>query len=318
MTKKIAFLFPGQGSQSVGMLSGFSTESIIQQTFQEASEILSYDLWVLIQHDPEGKLNQTEITQPALLTASVALWRLWRERDGMMPLVLAGHSLGEYSALVCSEALSFREAVKLVAMRGKFMQEAVPQGLGAMAAVIGLSPEQIDNICQHAAQGEIVSAANLNAPGQIVIAGNNSAVERAMEMAKESDARLVKKLEVSVPSHCALMMSASEKLNIILENINIKSPKIPVIHNTDANIHQDISKIKQALSRQLYSPVRWVESIQNILKDHKDDQDHQIGLMIECGPGKILAGLNKRIGNIQTLSLSEPLLFEEALKTCST
>jgi [acyl-carrier-protein] S-malonyltransferase len=309
--QKIAMIFPGQGSQSTGMLSGF-LQPVVQKTFQEASDILSYDLWALLQHDPAEKLNQTEITQPALLTASVALWRLWCERGGAVPLVLAGHSLGEYSALVCSEALSFPDAVKLVAMRGKLMQEAVPQGTGAMAAIIGLTPAEIDTLCQNAAQGEVVSAANINAPGQIVIAGHSGAVLRVMAAAGEAGARMVKKLDVSVSSHCALMKDASEKLNQLLKDIDLKLPHIPVIHNADVKIHHDIDAIKKALSCQLYSPVRWVESIQKITAAYAIDK------MIECGPGKILSGLNKRIGSIQTVSLSDPLLFEEALKICST
>lgn len=311
MSKKIAMVFPGQGSQSVGMLSGFSN-NIIQQTFREASEILSYDLWDVAQNNAENKLNVTEITQPVLLTASVALWRLWLDQNGAMPIVLAGHSLGEYSALVCSEVLSFSDAVRLVSERGKFMQEAVPEGQGAMAAIIGLSIEQLDEICQIASEGEVVSAANINSPGQIVIAGHAGAVMRAMNLSKEKGAKLVKKLDVSVPSHCALMNLAAEKLSLLLDNIDIKIPKIPVIHNATADVKQDIMGIKQALSCQLFSPVRWIESIEKIVKNYPVD------IIIECGPGKTLSGLNKRIiDTVQTISLSEPSLFEEALKLCS-
>lgn len=312
MPKKIAMVFPGQGSQSMGMLSGYINNSIIEKTFQEASEILSYDLWDIIKNNVDNKLNQTEITQPALLTASVALWRLWLDQNGVKPVVMAGHSLGEYSALVCSEALSFSDAVKLVSQRGKFMQQAVPEGVGAMAAIIGLSLEQLDEICRTASEGEIVSQANINSPGQIVIAGHTGAVDRTMKLSKEAGAKLVKKLDVSVPSHCALMNSASEKLSVLFNNIDIKIPKIAVINNTDAEVQQDSIMIKQALSRQLYTPVRWVESVEKIVKNYAVD------IIIECGPGKVLSGLNKRIVNIQTLSLSEPTFFEEALKLCLT
>jgi len=311
MPKKIAMVFPGQGSQSMGMLSGFSN-TIIQETFQEASEILSYDLWDIIQNNINNKLNQTEITQPALLTASIALWRLWLDQNGVRPVVMAGHSLGEYSALVCSEALSFSDAVKLVSQRGKLMQEAVPEDQGTMAAIVGLSLEQLDEICETASEGEIVSTANINSPGQIVIAGHTGAVDRAMSLSKEKGAKLVKKLDVSVPSHCALMNTASEKLSVLLNNSDIKIPKIAVIHNADTDIRKDVAGIRQVLSRQLFSPVRWVESIEKIVKNYA------VEIIIECGPGKVLSGLNKRIVNIQTLSLSEPVLFEEALISCLT
>ncbi len=312
MPKKIAMVFPGQGSQSMGMLSGFLNE-IIQKTFQEASEILAYDLWDIVKNNVSNKLNLTEITQPALLTASIALWRLWLDQGGILPIVLAGHSLGEYTALVCSQALSFSDAVKLVSQRGKYMQEAVPEGQGAMAAIIGLSIQQLNEICQTASEGEIVSPANINSPGQIVIAGHAGAVERAMALSQQTEGvRLVKKLDVSVPSHCALMNSAAERLSILLNNIDVHIPKIAVINNADGDVQEDTVSIKQALSRQLFSPVRWVESVEKIVKNYAVDT------IIECGPGKVLAGLNKRIVNIQTLSLSEPALFEEALKSCST
>ncbi|HEV2613279.1 MAG TPA: ACP S-malonyltransferase [Gammaproteobacteria bacterium] len=303
MTKKIAVVFPGQGSQSIGMLNKFMLiyPDIISDVFNTASEILKYNLLNIITDGPVEKLNQTEITQPALLTASVALWKLWQTKSDINPVVLAGHSLGEYSALVCSGVLRFEDAVMCVANRGKYMQEAVPEGKGAMAAIIGLSSEVIDEICQKSSQGQVVSAANINSPGQIVIAGDVDAVERVMAAAKQSGAKLIKKLDVSVPSHCALMNSAADKLKILLESIAFHQPKIPVIQNTTASATNSIADIKSALFQQLSQPVRWVESVENMVRDFVPD------IIIECGPGKVLAGLNKRIVNIPTISIEEAL-----------
>jgi [acyl-carrier-protein] S-malonyltransferase len=301
MSKKIAVVFPGQGSQSIGMLDKFNGE-VISNTFLEAAQILNYDLWDIIKQGPAEKLNQTEITQPALLVSSVALWRLWKEKNPTLsPVVLAGHSLGEYSALVCSGVLNFEDAVKCVSNRGKYMQEAVPEGKGAMAAIIGLSPEIAQKICETASQGEVVSAANINSPGQIVIAGEVQAVERAMILAKAMGAKLVKKLDVSVPSHCALMNSAADKLKLLLENIVFHEPKIPVIQNISAAATNNMTEIKSALFKQLSYPVRWVESVETMARDFVPE------IIIECGPGKVLAGLNKRIVNIPTVSIEEAL-----------
>ncbi len=301
MTKRLAIVFPGQGSQSVGMLAKFNHE-IIAEMFSQASDILHYDLLKIITDGPAEKLNQTEITQPALLVASVALWKILKKNNPELnPVVFAGHSLGEYSALVCAGVLNFADAVKCVSNRGKYMQEAVPEGQGAMAAIIGLTPEKIDEICQEASQGESVSAANINAPGQIVIAGSTAAVERAMVAAKQAGAKLIKKLDVSVPSHCALMNSAADKLKMLLENTEFKSPAISVIQNVNAASTNNIAYIKQALFKQLSSPVRWVESMEVMARDFKPE------IIIECGPGKVLAGLNKRIVDIPTLSIEEAL-----------
>lgn len=300
MTKKIAFVFPGQGSQTVGMLSALATEfPIITQTFAEASEVLGYDLWQLTQNGPADELNQTVHTQPALLTASVAIWKVWQFKNGIQPIVMAGHSLGEYSALVCAQALDFATAVKLVAERGRYMQEAVPTGTGAMAAIVGLEEKNVQEICESAAQGKILSPANYNSLGQIVIAGETEAVERAIKFAQEAGAKMAKQIPVSVPSHCGLMKPAAERLSLSLENIDIERPNIPVIHNVDVTAHHDEQAIKEALIKQLYSPVRWVETVQQMVANYN------IELIIECGSGKVLAGLNKRIESISTISVND-------------
>ncbi|ODN43539.1 ACP S-malonyltransferase [Piscirickettsia litoralis] len=290
MSELSAFIFPGQGSQHAGMLSEIAdTTGIIQDTFAEASSVLGYDLWALTQEESAERLNQTEYTQPALLTASVALWRLWQQQGGQVPDFLAGHSLGEYSALVAAESIEFKDAVKLVAARGRFMQEAVPVGVGAMAALLGLDDEKAVEVCQVAAKkGGVVEAANFNSVGQVVIAGEAAAVDQAIELAKEAGARKAMKLAMSVPSHCSLMKSAAEKLALELKNIEIKTPKIPVIHNVDVASYTDAEQIRDALVRQLYNPVRWVETVKELEKN-------QVTRCFECGPGKVLAGLGKRI-----------------------
>ncbi|OGT19718.1 MAG: [acyl-carrier-protein] S-malonyltransferase [Gammaproteobacteria bacterium RBG_16_57_12] len=285
----LAFIFPGQGSQSVGMLGELAQAfSVVQETFAEASNVLGYDLWKTIQEGPEEKMNPTAVTQPAMLSAGVAVWRVWRENLGAVPDFMAGHSLGEYTALVCAEALEFAPAVGLVAERGRLMQEAVPAGLGAMAAILGIDDEDVVRVCEESAQGEVLSAVNFNSPGQVVIAGHRSAVERAVEAAREAGAKRAIVLAVSVPSHCSLMRGAAEQLRARLEKITIKAPHVPVINNVDVAMAQEPGAIRDALVRQLYSPVRWVETIQKL---HKEG----VSRVVECGPGKVLAGLNKRI-----------------------
>jgi [acyl-carrier-protein] S-malonyltransferase len=292
---KIAIVFPGQGSQSVGMLGELSnTYSQIQETFNEASEALGRDLWALAQNGPAEELNQTQNTQPLVLTASVAMWRVIQSQLELQPGFMAGHSLGEYSALVCAESLSFVDAVKLVEQRASFMQQAVPKGEGAMAAILGLDVDSLQAICSQAAEGEVVSAVNFNAPGQVVIAGNVAAVNRAIDLAKEQGAKRALPLPVSVPSHCALMLPAAENLMNVMSGIHFEVPKTSIIHNTDVAEHNDATEIKQALGKQLHTPVRWVETVESFA-------NADVTTLIECGPGKVLSGLNKRIN--KTLAL---------------
>ncbi len=284
-----AYVFPGQGSQSVGMLAELAAEhSLVQATFAEASQRLGYDLWQLVQNGPASELNRTDRTQPAMLTAGVAVWRVLRERGAPAPRLMAGHSLGEYTALVCAGAIDFADAVALVADRGRFMQEAVPQGEGAMAAILGLEDDQVRELCARVAAGEVVEAVNFNAPGQVVIAGGRAAVERAIDAAKAAGAKRALPLPVSVPSHCALMRPASERMAQRLQQVTIKAPGIPVLHNVDVGTAADAEGIRRRLVEQLYSPVRWVGTVQAMAQ-----QD--IATVVECGPGKVLAGLNKRI-----------------------
>jgi [acyl-carrier-protein] S-malonyltransferase len=285
---KLAFVFPGQGSQAVSMLSDFSDNTVVQNTFKEASNALGYNLWQLVAQGPVEQLNQTNFTQPALLTASVALWRVWQEESDVMPSILAGHSLGEYSALVCAGVISLTDAVKLVEKRGEYMQECVPAGVGAMAAIIGLDDKAIIDACSQAQESDVVAAVNFNSPGQVVIAGHKAAVERAGELCKTAGAKRVLPLPVSVPSHCALMSDAADKLATDLENITFNTPTINVVNNVDVAIETDAKAIKTALVKQLYSPVRWSETV-----SHLGEQG--ITQMIEVGPGKVLQGLVKRI-----------------------
>ena len=281
--------FPGQGSQSVGMLAELAAEfATVEATFAEASEVLGYDLWQLVQQGPVEELNKTFKTQPALLAASVAIWRVWQEQGGAAPVVMAGHSLGEYSALVCAGVIDFRDAVKLVELRGQLMQQAVPEGVGAMSAVIGLDDQAIADACSQAAQDEVVSPVNFNSPGQVVIAGNKDAVERAGVLCKEAGAKRVLPLPVSVPSHCALMKPAADELAKALENIQFNTPVISVINNVDVAQETDSAAIKDALVRQLYLPVRWTEVVETMA-------GLGVTLEIEAGPGKVLSGLVKRI-----------------------
>lgn len=286
---KFAIAFPGQGSQSVGMLAELAEAyPIIKETFAEASAVLGYDLFELVMQGPAEELNKTWKTQPALLTSSVALWRLWQAQGGAMPAVMAGHSLGEYSALVCAGALNFADAVKLVELRGQAMQRAVPEGVGAMAAIIGLDNDSIAANCENAAEGQVVSPVNFNSPGQVVIAGHKEAVERANVLMKESGAKRALPLPVSVPSHCALMKPAAEELAIALDKLEVKAPVIPVINNADVATVTDPAAIKDALVRQLYSPVRWTETVERMANEETTFE-------IEMGPGKVLSGLVKRI-----------------------
>ena len=300
MKADIAFVFPGQGSQSVGMLAELgAVHPIVIETFAEASSALGYDLWHLVQHDNDGQLNQTHITQPALLASSVALWRLWLQQGGVTPTVLAGHSLGEYSALVCAGALDFADALKLVEARGHFMQAAVPPGEGAMAAIIGLDNAAIADACQQSAHGEVVAPVNYNSPGQVVIAGSSAAVERAMIACKDAGAKRALPLPVSVPSHCALMLPAADKLSAMLDGIDIKTPAIPVVQNVGATVATSSESIASNLVAQLHQPVLWTQCIEAIA-------DSGANLVIECGPGKVLNGLTKRINKtLQSASIND-------------
>ncbi len=298
----LALLFPGQGSQSVGMLAALATSRPeVKATFDEASERLGLDLWQLCQQGPERDLNRTEHTQPAMLAAGVASWRVWRALGGPMPDRLAGHSLGEYAALVAAGSLAFGDAVALVAERGRLMQNAVPGDSGAMAAVLGMDDEALEQICDEQAQAEVVSCANYNAPGQVVIAGHRAAVERVCEAAKAAGARRALPLAVSVPSHCALMEPAAEQLASSLAAIAIATPTVPVLHNVDVASHEAPDAIRQVLAQQLYQPVRWTRTIQALASSG-------IRNFAECGPGKVLAGLNRRIDR----SLPCTALLDEA------
>jgi len=297
-----AFIFPGQGSQSVGMLAELAqSHSIVADTFKEASDALGYDLWALVQDGPAEDLNQTDRTQPAMLTAGVACWRVWQQQGGATPSLMAGHSLGEYTALVCAGAMSLSDAVTLVADRGRFMQDAVPAGEGAMAAVLGLDDDAVVSVCADTADGDVLSAVNFNSPGQVVIAGSASAVERATVLAKERGAKRALILPVSVPSHCALMEPAAEKLAERLAGINVNSPNVPVINNVDVAMPSEPDAIRAALVSQLSNPVRWVETITRM-------SDSGINTVVECGPGKVLTGLNKRINKQMTAAP----LFDDA------
>jgi [acyl-carrier-protein] S-malonyltransferase len=284
---KFAFFFPGQGSQSVGMMQGFSDHAIVKQTFTEASEVLGQDFWHMIT-EPNELLNLTTNTQPLMLAAGVATWRLWQAAGGQLPGVMAGHSLGEYTALVASGVLAYEDALPLVRYRAEVMQNAVAEGVGAMAAILGLDDDAVRAVCSEAAEGEVLEAVNLNSPGQVVIAGHKSAVERGMEMAKAEGAKRALPLPVSVPSHCALMKPAAEALARYLETVNMRAGNTPVLHNADVASYTEPEKIKDALTRQLYSPVRWVETVQRVYAEG-------VVMSAECGPGKVLAGLAKRI-----------------------
>lgn len=308
VNQQLAFVFPGQGSQSVGMSTAMAEKyPVVKDTYAEASEVLGYDLWQLVHEGPESELNITSKTQPALLAASLVLWKIWQGRGGPVPALMAGHSLGEYTALVCSGVLNFSDAIALVADRGAYMQAAVPEGTGSMAAILELSGQQVVGICAQAAQGQVVSAANFNSAGQIVIAGHKEAVNRAVELASAAGAKRSIVLSVSVPSHCALMQEAANKLAARMEDITFSSANIPVIHNVDVSIRKETPAIKQALVEQLYQPVRWVEIIEQMSKQG-------ITKIVECGPGKVLCGLIKRIDRqIETFPVYDPESLDKAL-----
>lgn len=288
--KKFAMVFPGQGSQAVGMLAELAEQfPVVTETFKQASDVLGYDLWALTQQGPAEELNKTWQTQPALLAASVAIYRVWQQQyPNLKPEVMAGHSLGEYSALVCAGAMDFQDAIKLVELRGKLMQQAVPEGTGAMYAIIGLDNESIIKACNEAAQGEVVSAVNFNSPGQVVIAGAKAAVERAAAACKEAGAKRALPLAVSVPSHCALMKPAADQLAVSLESIAVKTPETAVINNVDVKTENEAEAIRHALVRQLYSPVRWTETVEKMATSG-------VEILVEIGPGKVLTGLTSRI-----------------------
>jgi [acyl-carrier-protein] S-malonyltransferase len=304
---KFAFVFPGQGSQSVGMMAGYGDAAVVRDTFYEASDALGLDLWAMVADGPAEALNQTVNTQPAMLAAGVAAFRFWQHQGGTQPAVMAGHSLGEYTALTCAGAITFQDAVKLVRLRAEAMQSAVPEGIGAMAAVLGLDDDAVRAVCAEAAKGEVLAAVNFNSPGQVVIAGHKAAVDRGCALAKEKGAKRALPLPVSVPSHCALMQPAAEKLLVAMQAIVIKTPAVPVIHNADVTSHATPEAIRDALARQLFSPVRWVETVQAI-------KEGGVSLIAECGPGKVLAGLNKRIlDDVPTLALVDAASIADAL-----
>lgn len=304
---KFAFVFPGQGSQSRGMMNGYADCPAVRNAFAEASDVLDQDLWQLVTEGEDSALNATVNTQPIMLTAGVAVYRAWEQNNGPRPTLMAGHSLGEYTALVAAGALNFADALPLVRYRAQCMQEAVPEGVGGIAAILGLDDDTVRTVCTEGAQGEVLEAVNFNSPGQVVIAGNRSAVERGMEIAKGKGAKRALMLPMSVPSHCSLLKGAAEKLRAYLENVTINSPAIPVLHNADVAAYSDAARIKDALVRQLYSPVRWVETVQAF-------GQQGITHNVECAPGKVLAGLNKRIDtNQQALAINDSEALKAAL-----
>jgi [acyl-carrier-protein] S-malonyltransferase len=306
---KIAFIFPGQGSQSVGMMGElYSQHEVVRDTFGEASEALGLDLWDLVANGPDEQLNQTQNTQPAMLVSGTACWRVWQEQGGASASYLSGHSLGEYTALTCAGVIEFSDAVKLVAERGKLMQSAVPEGTGAMAAVLGLEDDAVRQVCQDSADGQVLQAVNFNSPGQVVIAGHAEAVERAIGRAKEAGAKRALKLPVSVPSHCELMKPAAEQLGVYMQKLAFNDPVTPVIHNVSAATADSIDAIKQSLVEQLYQPVLWVDSVRNMSADG-------VTHMIEMGPGKVLTGLSKRIDkSVNTIPVYDSASLEKALQ----
>ena len=304
---KIAVVFPGQGSQSVGMMGGFADSPVVERTFREASAILGEDLWALAAQGPAEALARTVVTQPLMLTAGVACWRAWQERGGPMPAFFAGHSLGEYSALVAAGALRFEDALPLVRLRAQAMQEAVPEGTGGIAAIVGLTDDLIAQVCAEAAQGEVLEPANLNSPGQVVIAGHRAAVERGMAAAKAHGAKLARMLPMSAPSHCSLMRPAAERLRERLAGLPVAAPKVPVVQNADVAAFDDPDRIRQALVEQFFRPVRWVETMRFL---------HAGGVtrIVECAPGKVLAGLVKRsVDGVEAVAITDSAALAAAI-----
>lgn len=309
MTQSLALVFPGQGSQQVGMLRELAERySVVRTTFEEASEALGYDLWHVVQEGPAEALNATACTQPALLASSVATWRVWQELEGPRPGAMAGHSLGEYSAMVCAGVMTFAEGIKLVRLRGEAMQEAVPAGEGAMAAVLGLENAAVEAACQEASGAGVVAAVNYNAPGQVVIAGAKAAVERAIALCQEAGAKRALPLPVSVPSHCELMRPAAERLAAAMEAIELRAPRYTVVQNVDARAHDDLDSLRTRLVEQLYRPVRWTECIEAMAGEGAE-------LFVECGPGKVLTGLGKRIvRGSKGVAINDPDSLDTALE----
>ncbi len=308
MKENLAIMFPGQGSQKVGMLADFASSELFQTTFREASEALGYDAWETIKEGPQEKLNLTEITQPILLSSSVALWRLWQDQNGATPALMAGHSLGEWSALVASGVVNFQDAVKLVRSRGKYMQDAVPAGEGAMAAIIGLDDAVVEKVCADNSGEGVVSAVNYNSPGQLVIAGNAAAVEKAIEGCREAGAKKAMALPVSAPFHTSLMKPAADRLQEEIMATQFNAPTIPIVHNVHAQTESDPEKIKAIMVEQIYAPVRWVACVQALASKGIDTA-------VECGPGKVLSGLARRIDkSIKSHAIEQPDALAAAIE----
>ncbi len=309
MKENLAIIFPGQGSQKVGMLADFESSELFQSTFREASEALGYDVWETVKEGPQEKLNLTEVTQPILLTCSIALWRIWQDQNGSTPALLAGHSLGEWSALVASEVVSFQDAVKLVRLRGQYMQDAVPAGEGAMAAIIGLADEIVEKICTDLSSSGVVSPVNYNSPGQLVIAGSAGSVGKAIEACREAGAKKAMSLPVSAPFHTSLMKPAADRLEAEIMATTFNQPKIPIVHNVSAQTEGDGEKIKRVMVEQIYSPVKWVSCVQALVSKG-------ITQSVECGPGKVLSGLNRRIDkSISSFAIDKPDALASAIES---
>ena len=310
---KLAFVFPGQGSQKIGMLADLADQfSSVKETFNEASEVLDYDMWKLLQEGTQEEINLTERTQPILLTSSVAIWRVWTDRAGKVPSYMAGHSLGEWSALVCAQAVDFADALKIVRARGQYMQQAVPLGEGAMAAIIGLDDKTIVQACATAAESGVVDAVNFNAPGQVVIAGSTTAVNDAIELCKQAGAKRALPLPVSAPFHTSLMGPAAEQLSELVHSVTFKQPTIPIVHNVHAQIEDNVEKIRDLMLEQIYRPVRWVDCIKQL-------KMNGVTTTVECGPGRVLSGLSKRIDSeLVSLITEDPASFEKTLSHFGT
>ena len=305
---KLAFVFPGQGSQKIGMLADLAEAyGEIVETFSEASEVLGYDMWKMVQEGTQDEINLTERTQPILLTCSFAIWRVWLVKNGLIPSLMAGHSLGEWSALVCSDTVKFSDALRIVQARGQYMQKAVPVGEGAMAAIIGLDDQDIIDACQNSSEKGVVDAVNFNAPGQVVIAGSSSAVDRAIELCKQAGAKRALPLPVSAPFHTSLMQPAAEQLTELVNSVTFNVPTVPVVHNVHAKTESQTDKIKALMLEQIYKPVKWVDCVKALKSD-------AISTIVECGPGKVLSGLNKRIDpDILSLTTDNQTSFEATL-----